>query len=49
MCLGHLDCIYLAQYRDNLQGVVTMVMTLWVHDCGHDPLGSIEGKEFLGY
>jgi len=49
MCMGGMDWIYLAQYRDKLQGVVTTVMILWVHDCGHDTSGSIEGKEFLDY
>jgi len=47
--MGGLDWIYLAQCRDKLQGDVTAVMTLWVHGCGHDPSGSIEGKEFLDY
>jgi hypothetical protein len=42
-----LDWIYLAQYRDKLQGVVTAVMTLWVHDCGHDPSDSIVDRNFL--
>jgi hypothetical protein len=47
MCVGGLGWIYLAQYRDKLQGIVTVVMTLWVHGCSHDPSGSIVGKEFL--